>query len=411
MEKLTKDKISSKILSEILHKTKPEQTGKQMKYLIICGATMSGVGKGVTISSLGQLLKACGMRVTFVKIDPYLNIDAGLMNPYEHGECFVLKDGSEVDLDLGNYERAMGITLTTHHNITSGKIFKQVIDKERHGKYLGKTVQMVPHVTNEIKEMIIKASKIPTEEGCNEEADICLVEIGGTVGDLESSLYYEAIRQFTDYIGKENICICLISWVPQIGEDHKEPKTKPTQHGIKDLKSMGIFPDFLICRSVKKLDIETLKKIAAFSNIKPENSVSCYNVDNIFTVPLLLAADKLHLKVLDHFKLVPADYKVMRYIRLAEHHRALKDEALPVRIAICGKYINTTDQYYSLWKSIEYAACAADRKIEFEWLDCVELSEKEENEADEKKRQEEYIPEFWRKIEKCHGILVPGGTL
>ena len=226
-----------------------------MKYVVVTGGVLSGLGKGVTASSIGVLLKSAGLRVTSIKIDPYLNSDAGTMSPFEHGEVFVLDDGGEVDLDLGNYERFLDIALTKDNNITTGKVYANVIDKERRGDYLGKTVQVVPHITNEIQEWIERVAHVPAD-GSSETPDACVIELGGTVGDIESAPFIEALRQFQFRAGKGNVCFVHVSLVPVMGPVG-EQKTKPTQHTVKELRGLGIIPDILVCRSEKPLDSET----------------------------------------------------------------------------------------------------------------------------------------------------------
>jgi CTP synthase len=385
-----------------------DQNKNKMKYIFLCGSTLSSVGKGSCMSGLGILLKSCGLRVTCVKVDPYLNIDAGTMSPYEHGEVFVLDDGGEVDLDLGNYERSLQLTFSRDHNITSGKVFSNVINSERKGEYLGKTVQIVPHVTDKIKEMILCASSRIVEKDSNLPAEVCLVEVGGTVGDLESSMFYEAIRQFIYEVGQENCAIILISYVPELGEAF-EQKTKPAQFGIKELKSMGLFPNFVICRSVYPLNDASRKKIAESANLSPKNVISCFNVTSIWDIPLLLASQKFHFNLMESFKLPLREYNIQRWLRLTEHIRILKS-ATELKIAVCGKYISTTDTYYSVMKSLQDASFSANRKLTIEWLDCTvldndagEMMKKSESEI-EKKREE-----FWKKLESCSGILIPGG--
>jgi CTP synthase len=398
--------LNDPAINEILSQCKVNNS--KTKYLIVCGSSVSGIGKGSAMSAIGILMKACGLRVSCLKIDPYLNIDAGTMSPYEHGEVFVLDDGGEVDLDLGNYERCLQICLTREHNITSGKVFHSVINAERKGGYLGKTVQMIPHVTDKIKEMIRKAASIVVEKNQDKPADVCLIEIGGTVGDLESSIFFEAIRQFTNEEGSDNCAIILISYVPEIGtKSSSEPKTKPTQHGIKELKSLGLFPNFLVCRSDHKLPAYVMKKIANAANIQEEFVTTCYNVDCFWDVPILLASQNLHLKIMALLKLPLRQNKIHKWLRLSEHIRGLK-QATEVKIAICGKYIYTTDTYYSIVKSLQDASFSANRKLVIEWLDCTVLDD-ETSEDDQEVNKRDKVIEFWKKIEGCHGILIPGG--
>jgi CTP synthase len=378
-----------------------EETKNETKYVIVCGSTISGIGKGSCVSALGILFQSFCLRVSCVKIDPYLNVDAGTMSPYEHGEVFVLDDGGEVDLDLGNYERTLRIKLTKAHNITSGKVFLEVINGERQGKYLGKTVQMVPHVTNKVIELIEKAATYPVQDGT---PDICLIEIGGSVGDIESGIFFEAIRQMVHKVGSHNTSIILLTYVPQIGDDG-ESKTKPTQHAIKDMKSLGLFPDFLICRSTNKLEQESILKIAFFANLPDKNVITCYNVETLWDVPILLASQNMHFNILKHLKVNIKEYNINKWIKLSDHIRSLK-EASEVRIAVCGKYIRTTDTYYSVMKSLQDASFSAQRKLIIDWLDCTIFDDELDMPKEEVVSKRE---EFWKRLERCHGILVPGG--
>ena len=238
-----------------------------MKYVVVTGGVLSGLGKGVTASSIGVLLKSAGLRVTAVKIDPYLNEDAGTMSPFEHGEVFVLDDGGEVDLDLGNYERFLDVCLTRDNNITTGKVYNKVIQRERRGDYLGKTVQVIPHITNEIQDWIERVAHMPSD-GNGNEPDACVIELGGTVGDIESAPFVEALRQFQFRVGQENVCFVHVSLIPVMGPVG-EQKTKPTQHTVKELRGLGINPHMLVCRSKSPLIDETRNKISAFCHVPP----------------------------------------------------------------------------------------------------------------------------------------------
>ncbi|KAF3590053.1 hypothetical protein F2Q69_00028550 [Brassica cretica] len=266
-----------------------------MKYVLVTGGVVSGLGKGVTASSIGVLLKACGLRVTSIKIDPYLNTDAGTMSPFEHGEVFVLDDGGEVDLDLGNYERFLDIKLTRDNNITTGKIYQHVIAKERKGDYLGKTVQVVPHITDAIQEWIERVAAIPVdgEEG---PADICVIELGGTIGDIESAPFIEALGQFSYRVGTGNLCLVHVSLVPVLNVVG-EQKTKPTQHSVRGLRGLGLIPDILACRSTKALEENVKEKLSQFCHVPLESIFTLYDVPNIWHIPLLLKDQKAHLAI------------------------------------------------------------------------------------------------------------------
>ena len=257
-----------------------------MKYVIVSGGVLSGLGKGVTASSIGVLLKSAGLRTTSIKIDPYLNSDAGTMSPFEHGEVFVLDDGGEVDLDLGNYERFLDLNLGRDNNLTTGKIYSKVIEAERRGDYLGKTVQVIPHITDEIQDWIERVAHIPAD-GKDSIPDACIIELGGTVGDIESSPYIEALRQFQFRVGRENVTFVHVSLVPVMGPVG-EQKTKPTQHSVKELRGLGITPDILVCRSTKPMTAETKEKLAAFCHVSPDAVMSTHDVPNIYHVPLML---------------------------------------------------------------------------------------------------------------------------
>ncbi|HEQ78630.1 MAG TPA: CTP synthase, partial [Euryarchaeota archaeon] len=246
-----------------------------MKYVVVTGGVLSGLGKGITASSIGRLLIARGYKVTAIKIDPYLNCDAGTMNPFQHGEVFVLDDGSEVDLDLGNYERFLDINLTTDHNITTGKVYRKVIEKERRGDYLGDTVQIIPHITDEIKNRIISVAE-------HSGADICIVELGGTVGDIESAPFLEAVRQLKTHVGgKGNLIFVHTTLVPTLSVVG-EPKTKPTQHSVKELRAIGITPDVIVIRSDRAVEHSVKKKISLFCDVPVEAVISAYNVSTIY---------------------------------------------------------------------------------------------------------------------------------
>ena len=257
-----------------------------MKYVVVSGGVLSGLGKGVTASSIGVLLKAAGLRVTSIKIDPYLNSDAGTMSPFEHGEVFVLDDGGEVDLDLGNYERFLDINLSKDNNLTTGKVYSKVLEAERRGDYLGKTVQVIPHITDAVQDWIEDVAARPAD-GSGDTPDACIIELGGTVGDIESAPYVEALRQFQFRVGRENVTFVHVSLVPVLGPVG-EQKTKPTQHTVKELRGLGITPDILVCRSSAPLNDETRNKLAAFCHVQPEAVMSTHDVPNIYHVPLML---------------------------------------------------------------------------------------------------------------------------
>jgi len=334
------------------------------------------------------LLKRCGYKVTAIKIDPYLNCDAGTMNPYEHGEVFVLHDGGEVDLDLGNYERFLDTSLSSKHNITTGKVYLTVINKERRGDYLGKTVQIIPHIVNEIKRSI---TDVATESG----ADICMVEMGGTVGDIESMPFLEAARQMNMEKGAENVIHVHTTLIPIMGVVG-EQKTKPTQHSVKELRSIGIQPNIIIGRCSEPLDRSTKEKISLFCNVKPEAVISTHDVKNIYKVPLLLHEQGIvgiieSLMCLEH-----RECDLREWSSFVDRFEAAKDS---VRIAIVGKYTGLKDSYISHFKAFEHAGADAGVKVELEWIDAPETGPDYDSE----------MVEMLRRLSQCHGILVPGG--
>lgn len=368
-----------------------------MKYVVVTGGVLSGLGKGVTASSIGVLLKSAGLRVTSIKIDPYLNSDAGTMSPFEHGEVFVLDDGGEVDLDLGNYERFLDIALTRDNNITTGKVYANVIDKERRGDYLGKTVQVVPHITNEIQEWIERVAHVPAD-GSSETPDACVIELGGTVGDIESAPFIEALRQFQFRAGKGNVCFVHVSLVPVMGPVG-EQKTKPTQHTVKELRGLGIIPDILVCRSEKPLDSETKSKLAAFCHVDEDAVVSAHDVSNLYQIPISLFEQSVLQKVSVHLGFqVPAKLPILDEWRMmADKVDILEDE---VRIAMVGKYTGLSDSYLSVIKALQHSAFAVGRKLQIDWIESTDLDPNDRTENHE---------EAWRMLKSADGILVPGG--
>lgn len=358
-----------------------------MKYIFVTGGVLSGLGKGITASSMGKLLKARGLKVTAIKIDPYLNIDAGTMNPFEHGEVFVLDDGGEVDLDLGNYERFLNISLSWDHNITTGKVYKSVIDKERHGDYLGKTVQIIPHITNEIKERIMRVSE---ESG----ADVCIVELGGTVGDIESMPFLEAIRQLNMESGAgENSVFVHTTLVPVMGPVG-EQKTKPTQHSVKQLMSMGIIPDVIVARSKKPLTYKRKRKISLFCNVPLEAVISAPDAESIYDVPRILeeqgVGDYLvrRLDLQDRAKEPDmADW----YDFVERLMRAEKS----VEVVCVGKYTELADAYISHIEAFHHVGALLNARVNIRFIEAEDL--------------EEDNHESWDILRNADAILVPGG--
>ena len=371
-----------------------------MKYVVVTGGVLSGLGKGITASSIGVLLKSAGLSVTSVKIDPYLNCDAGTMSPFEHGEVYVLDDGGEVDLDLGNYERFLDIALTRDNNITTGKVYQAVIERERKGDYLGKTVQVIPHITNEIQEWIERVAN-KSSDGSSKTPDACVIELGGTVGDIESAPFIEALRQFQFRVGKENICFVHVSLVPVMGPVG-EQKTKPTQHTVKELRGLGIIPDILVCRSENPLDYETREKLAAFCHVSPEAVVSAHDVSNIYRIPILLDEQGVS-EVLSKeigFELPDSRPLLEDWIKMAETVDNL-DEV--VKIAMVGKYTGLSDSYLSVIKALQHSSFEVNRKLQINWIEAENLDEKVKQDDAEK------YNDAWRLLKESDGILVPGG--
>ena len=371
-----------------------------MKYIVVTGGVISGLGKGVTISSLGRLLQSCNLRVTAIKIDPYLNVDAGTMSPFEHGEVFVLGDGGESDLDLGNYERFLGLTLTSNHNLTTGKIYRKVILAERKGDYLGKTVQVVPHITDCIQDWIETAALVPVD-GSGEVADVCLIEVGGTVGDIESSVFLEALRQFQFRVGNDNFCLCFVSLVPVLSDD--EQKTKPTQHGVRDLRSLGLSPSVIFCRCTNELFDSTKNKISSFCHVPASSVLSVHDVSNVYHVPGLLEAQNLHLILQKQLQLggnIPFQPDLTEWKAFAE---SVDTASETITIALIGKYVGLQDSYLSVIKALRHAAVAIRRKLVLEWIEasCFEVGYID--------TPDDIASEAWEKLQQADGVIIPGG--
>ncbi|XP_031287807.1 CTP synthase [Pistacia vera] len=370
-----------------------------MKYVLVTGGVVSGLGKGVTASSIGVLLKACGLRVTSIKIDPYINTDAGTMSPFEHGEVFVLDDGGEVDLDLGNYERFLDIKLTRDNNITTGKIYQQVINKERKGDYLGKTVQVVPHITDAIQEWIERVARIPVD-GKEDPADVCVIELGGTIGDIESMPFIEALGQFSYRVGPGNFCLIHVSLVPVLNVVG-EQKTKPTQHSVRELRGQGLTPNILACRSTMALEENVKEKLSQFCHVALENIVTLYDVPNIWHVPLLLKDQKAHEGILKALNLSSTKEPSLKEWT----SRATLCDTLhePVRIAMVGKYTGFSDSYLSVLKALLHASVELRKKLIVYWIPACDL---EDSSA---KENPDAYKAAWKLLKGADGILVPGG--
>ena len=368
-----------------------------MKYVVVTGGVLSGLGKGITASSIGVLLKSAGLRLTSVKIDPYLNSDAGTMSPFEHGEVFVLDDGGEVDLDLGNYERFLDVALTRENNITTGKVYANVIEKERRGDYLGKTVQVVPHITNEIQDWIERVAHV-SADGSGESPDACIIELGGTVGDIESAPFIEALRQFQFRVGQDNVCFVHVSLVPVMGPVG-EQKTKPTQHTVKELRGLGIIPDILVCRSEKPLEEETRAKLAAFCHVGKDAVVSAHDVSNLYQIPISLYEQSVLNKVSNHLGFEVPDSLPMLddWKEMADKIDHLEEE---VNIAMVGKYTGLSDSYLSVIKALQHSSFTVNRKLVIDWIESTDLDPHDVTEKHD---------EAWELLRAADGILVPGG--
>ncbi len=353
----------------------------QTKYIFITGGVVSSIGKGITASSIGTILEARGFSVDFIKFDPYINVDPGTMSPFQHGEVYVTEDGAETDLDLGHYERFTSITTSKLNNYTTGKIYQQVIEKERKGEYLGSTVQIIPHITDEIKNCIKRIS---------EEKDIIIVEIGGTVGDIESLPFLEAIRQFRQEVGRGNSINIHVTLVPFIKSAH-ELKTKPTQHSVKELQSIGIQPDIIICRSEKTLPSDVKEKIALFCNVPKNCVIGEEDAELIYEVPLQLIREGLDEQILDLLNLSHPPKKIKKWEEMVYKIKNPKDK---VKIGIVGKYTKYGDSYKSLIEALVHGGIANDLAVEIVWIDSEDF---------EKGKKQLNI------LKDIDGVLVPGG--
>jgi len=354
-----------------------------MKYIFVTGGVLSGLGKGITASSIGRLLKSRGLNVTAIKIDPYLNIDAGTMNPFEHGEVFVLEDGGEVDLDLGNYERFLNVNLTSDHNITTGKVYQSVIEKERQGEFLGKTVQIIPHITNEIKSQI---ESVANSTG----ADVCIVELGGTVGDIESMPFLEAVRQMKTELGEGENCVFIhTTLVPVLGTVG-EQKTKPTQHSVKELRSIGIQPDIIVARASIPLEYSIKKKISLFCDVALEAVVSAPDARSIYEVPLTLDDQGITEFLIKKLNLPERRKDMTEWKDFLDR---VLNSTKAVRIACVGKYTNLADSYISHNEAFNHAGATAGTTVEIVFFDSEEIANNG-------------IPP---ELHEMNGILIPGG--
>ena len=356
------------------------------KYIFVTGGVVSSLGKGLAAASIGCLLEARGIKVNLMKFDPYLNVDPGTMSPFQHGEVFVTDDGAETDLDLGHYERFTHAKLTRDNNLTTGRIYEQIITKERRGDYLGKTVQVIPHVTNEIKNAMRKVAA---------DCEVAIVEIGGTVGDIESLPFLEAIRQMRQELGRENTCFAHMTLIPWIAAA-QELKTKPTQHSVKEMLSIGIQPDILLCRSDRSVPREMRSKIAAFCNVEEKAVIIARDVPSIYEVPLNLAEQGVDTLALHYLRIEAKTPNLAKWQDIVERAYNPQDE---VSIAIVGKYVEYEDSYKSLKEALVHGALAHKLKLKVTWIEAEGLESTDPNGA----------PTYESQLAGFDGILVPGG--
>lgn len=352
------------------------------KYIFVTGGVVSSLGKGITAASLGRLLKNRGLKVSIQKFDPYLNVDPGTMSPYQHGEVFVTDDGAETDLDLGHYERFIDESLSKNSNVTTGKVYWSVISKERRGDYLGGTVQVIPHITNELKDRVYRVAK-------EKNVDVVITEIGGTVGDIESLPFLEAIRQIKYEVGRENVCFIHVTLVPYLGKAG-ELKTKPTQHSVKELRSIGIQPDIIVCRSEKELSMDLRNKIGLFCNIEGRSVIQNLDAENLYEVPLMLHNEGLDTLVCEKLNLDCNEIDNSAWISMVDKLKNLKEN---VKIALVGKYVELHDAYISVVEALSHGGLNCDSNVDIKWVNAVEVNENNVEEL----------------LGDVDGILVPGG--
>jgi len=355
-----------------------------IKYIFVTGGVCSSLGKGIASASIGALLKGSGFKIFSMKLDPYLNVDPGTMSPFQHGEVFVLDDGAETDLDLGHYERFIGENLNYLSSVSTGKIYSKVIENERKGIYLGRTIQIIPHITNEIKKRILEAGK-------KSKADIVLVEIGGTTGDIEGLPYLEAIRQLRRDLGYDNTLFIHLTLLPYLAGS-KELKTKPTQASVRELRSTGIQPDFILARADYPVKKELIKKIALFCDVEEENVISAPTVSSIYEVPIKYQNAQITEKIGERLKLGKLKPKIKDWEKLVEK---IKSKRNPIKIALVGKYTGLDDSYLSVIESLKIACYHQNLELDLEWIDAEKIENKDET--------------AWKKLKEAKGIIVPGG--
>ena len=352
------------------------------KFIFVTGGVVSGLGKGITAASLGRLLKSRGLKIASQKLDPYMNVDPGTMSPFQHGEVFVTEDGAETDLDLGHYERFIDENLTRYSNLTSGRVYWNVLNKERQGEYLGQTVQIIPHVTNEIKDFILKNASVS-------EADISIVEIGGTIGDIESQPFLEAIRQLSAEVGRKNclfIHVCLVPYIS--GSD--EYKSKPTQHSVKEMMAVGLHPDIIVTRSDEQVPEDIRRKISSFCNVEEDCVIDNKTLSSLYEVPLMLHEQKMDEVVCRKLGITGTKPNLKEWEKMVESIHSRKGE---IQIALVGKYVKLHDSYLSIIESLNHASYVAGRNIKIKWVDSDTVNDENAGEI----------------FKDCRGIILPGG--
>ncbi|NDL67376.1 CTP synthase [Anaerotalea alkaliphila] len=354
----------------------------QTKYIFVTGGVVSGLGKGITAASLGRLLKGRGYKVTLQKFDPYINIDPGTMSPYQHGEVFVTEDGAETDLDLGHYERFVDEKLSQYSNITTGKIYWSILNKERKGEFLGATVQVIPHITNAIKERVYRVGK-------SNQSNVVITEIGGTVGDIESLPFLEAIRQVASDVGKENVLYIHVTLIPYLSKS-QEMKSKPTQHSVKELRSIGIQPDILVCRTEQEIPQEMKEKMALFCNVEQDCVIQNLDAESLYQIPLMLEEEGLANITCRKLGLPNPTPDLSEWTAIVDKEKHMEDK---VEIALVGKYVELHDAYISIVESLKHAGIHHGRNVEIRWVNSEEVEHSD----------------LSRTFAGVDGILVPGG--
>ena len=352
------------------------------KYIFVTGGVVSGLGKGITAASLGRLLKARGLKVAAQKLDPYINVDPGTMSPYQHGEVYVTEDGAETDLDLGHYERFIDEDLNKYSNLTTGKVYWNVLNKERWGEYLGSTVQVIPHVTNEIKEFVYRVGK-------QTDADVVITEIGGTIGDIESQPFLEAVRQISLEVGRENSLFIHVTLVPYLSGS-EEHKSKPTQHSVKELRGMGINPNIIVLRSDKPLEESIFQKISLFCNVKPDCVIENRTLSNLYEAPLMLEQSNFSSVVCRELNIKAGDADLSEWEQMVER---IRNRTKEVHIGLVGKYVKLHDAYLSVAEAMHHAGYELNTYVRIHWIDSETITKENVKET----------------FEGLNGIIVPGG--